>query len=259
MGSDPPVRISTSPEAKHQIEHFGHAIVEVGGVAVGRRGHDCDNLRHGEVPFEGWRLRSADRADTTNQRYESRHRDAFEPRTLGGVPQWSATSPERKKGDRDFRAGRMAGFVRREVRGARRPRGHHGRLGARARRARDRPRRGRDRGPGAGGVLRRDARRRPRRVRRRSPCGSGREARPTTPRSRPRTPQSARRLEAAARGSCASPSRHCKVESRNGGMIRTMPRVGRGRLGTATRIPRQRPSPLACWWRLGTVPRRRRG
>src|SRR6058998_3353241 len=28
------------------VEHFGHAIVEVGDVAVERHGHDCDNLRH---------------------------------------------------------------------------------------------------------------------------------------------------------------------------------------------------------------------
>src|SRR3989441_7065297 len=28
------------------VEHFGHAIVKVGDVAVERHGHDCDNLRH---------------------------------------------------------------------------------------------------------------------------------------------------------------------------------------------------------------------
>ena len=28
------------------LEHFGHAIVEVGDVSVERHGHDCDNLRH---------------------------------------------------------------------------------------------------------------------------------------------------------------------------------------------------------------------
>src|SRR5207253_10786479 len=35
------------------VEHFGHAIVAVGDVAVQRHGHDCDNLRHCDVPFEG--------------------------------------------------------------------------------------------------------------------------------------------------------------------------------------------------------------
>src|SRR5829696_865175 len=46
------------PRGEVPVEHFGHAIVEVGDVAVERHGHDCDNLRHGDVPFEGWRLRS---------------------------------------------------------------------------------------------------------------------------------------------------------------------------------------------------------
>lgn len=44
------------------IEHFGHAIVEIGDVAVERHGHDCDKLRHCDVPFAGWRLRSGDGA-----------------------------------------------------------------------------------------------------------------------------------------------------------------------------------------------------
>ena len=34
-------------------EHFGHAIVEVGDVAVERHRHDCDKVRHCNVPFEG--------------------------------------------------------------------------------------------------------------------------------------------------------------------------------------------------------------
>jgi len=46
------------PRGEVPVEHFGHAIVEVGDVAVERHGHDCDNLRHCDVPFEGWRLRS---------------------------------------------------------------------------------------------------------------------------------------------------------------------------------------------------------
>ncbi len=43
------------------VEHFGHAIVEVGDVAVERHGHDCDNLRHGVLLSRGWRLHSRDR------------------------------------------------------------------------------------------------------------------------------------------------------------------------------------------------------
>src|SRR5438094_2458035 len=35
------------------VEHFGHAIVEVGDVAVERHGHDCDNLRQLRAPFGG--------------------------------------------------------------------------------------------------------------------------------------------------------------------------------------------------------------
>jgi hypothetical protein len=35
------------------VEYFGHAIVEVGDVAVERHGHDGDKVRHCNVPFEG--------------------------------------------------------------------------------------------------------------------------------------------------------------------------------------------------------------
>ena len=41
------------PRVEVPVEHFGHAIVEVGDVAVERHGHECDNLRHCDVPFEG--------------------------------------------------------------------------------------------------------------------------------------------------------------------------------------------------------------
>ena len=51
------------------VEHFGHAIVAVGDVAVERHGHDCDKLRHCDVPFEVWRLCSGDRALDTGQFY----------------------------------------------------------------------------------------------------------------------------------------------------------------------------------------------
>jgi hypothetical protein len=44
--------------------------------------------------FEGWRLRSGDRTVTTKEL------------------QWSATSAERRKFERDFQAERMAGLVR---------------------------------------------------------------------------------------------------------------------------------------------------
>ena len=40
------------PTPRRGVEHFGHAIVSVGDVAVERNGHDCDNLRHCDVPFE---------------------------------------------------------------------------------------------------------------------------------------------------------------------------------------------------------------
>jgi hypothetical protein len=33
------------PRVEVPVEHFGHAIIEVGDVAVERHGHDCDNLR----------------------------------------------------------------------------------------------------------------------------------------------------------------------------------------------------------------------
>src|SRR3954470_13285460 len=46
------------PRVEVPVEYFGHAIVAIGDVAVERHGHDCDNLRHSDVPFEAWRLRS---------------------------------------------------------------------------------------------------------------------------------------------------------------------------------------------------------
>ena len=33
------------------VKYFGHAVVAVGDVAVERHGHDCDKLRHCDVPF----------------------------------------------------------------------------------------------------------------------------------------------------------------------------------------------------------------
>lgn len=38
------------PRGEVPVEHFGHAIVEIGDVAIERHGHDCDNLRH-SVPL----------------------------------------------------------------------------------------------------------------------------------------------------------------------------------------------------------------
>jgi hypothetical protein len=67
MGSDPSGVDFDVARGEVPVEHFGHAIVEVGDVAVERHGHDCDNLRHCDVPFEGWRLRSGDRTDTTKE------------------------------------------------------------------------------------------------------------------------------------------------------------------------------------------------
>ena len=50
------------PRGGVPVEHLGHAVVGVGDVAIERHGHDCDNLRHGGVRFERWRLRLGDRA-----------------------------------------------------------------------------------------------------------------------------------------------------------------------------------------------------
>ena len=42
------------PRKTVPLEHFGYAVVAVSDVAVERYGHDCDNLRHRDVPFEKW-------------------------------------------------------------------------------------------------------------------------------------------------------------------------------------------------------------
>ena len=34
------------------VEHFGHAVAPVGNVSVERHGHDRDNFRHSDVPFD---------------------------------------------------------------------------------------------------------------------------------------------------------------------------------------------------------------
>src|SRR6266545_3032499 len=50
------------PRGEVPVEHLGHAIVEIGNVAVERHGHDCDNLRifnnhfsHGNSPLQKFR------------------------------------------------------------------------------------------------------------------------------------------------------------------------------------------------------------
>src|SRR4029078_6504459 len=45
------------PRFEVPVDHPGHAVVEIGDVAVERHGHDRDNLRHGDVPFEGTIMR----------------------------------------------------------------------------------------------------------------------------------------------------------------------------------------------------------
>jgi hypothetical protein len=71
------------PRVEVPVENFGHAIVEVGDVAVERHGHDCDNLRHCDVPFEEWRLRSGDRAlpsRIVRPNYHSAYADVYNNR-----------------------------------------------------------------------------------------------------------------------------------------------------------------------------------
>ena len=40
------------PRVEVPVEHFGHAVAPVGNVSVERHGHDRDNFRHSDVPFD---------------------------------------------------------------------------------------------------------------------------------------------------------------------------------------------------------------